>query len=80
MMMALGLQTTSKVQYKRISLLYILPEMQIKINFYGYHQYVQANKIIRVPPSMKVPMLSFFISIDNSSLGYFWKFENKIVS
>lgn len=66
----MGLQASVKCKVKL--LFYILPETQIKINFYSYHQDAQDNKIIRVPPSMKVSCLPCFISEDNFFLGYFW--------
>ena len=53
-------------------LVYILPETQIKMNFYGYRQDAQDNKIICVPPSMKISYLPCFMSEDNFFLGYFW--------
>lgn len=66
------MQDTDSVKHKVILLFYILPETQIKMSFCSYHQDAQDNKIICVPPSMKISYLPSFISEDNFFLGYFW--------
>lgn len=66
------MQDTDSVKHKVTLLFYILPETQIKMNSYSHHQGVQDNKIICVPPSMKVSYLPWFITEDNFFLGYFW--------
>lgn len=66
------MQDTDSVKRKLILLFYILPETEIKMDFYSYHQDAQDNKIVCVPPSVKVSYLPCFISKDNFFPGYFW--------
>lgn len=74
----LALEETDRVKPTVKLLLHILPETQIKMNFYSYHQDAPDNKIIRVSPSVKVSYLLYFISEDEFfSLGYFWMYSKQ---
>lgn len=68
----LASQDADSVKHKVLLLFYILPETQMKMNFYSYLQDAPDNKIIPGPPSVKVSYLPCFISEDNFFLGYFW--------
>lgn len=73
----MGLQHMDSVKHKALLLFSILPETQIKMNIDRYHQDAQDNKIICVPPSVKVSYLPCFISEGNFFLGYFWTYSKQ---
>lgn len=71
------MQDTGRVKHKALLLFYIVPETQIKMNVDSYHQDAQDNKLICVPPSVKVSYLPCFISEGNFFLGYFWTYSKQ---